>query len=129
MVVLFDGHCALCHGFVRFVLKADRGGVFRFAGLDSETGRGLRAEFGVPPGESDTVVVVADGRAYVRSDAVVAVAARLPWPWRALGWTARVPRAWREAGYRWVARNRFRWRPRLDACPVPPPAWRERFLP
>ncbi|MFN2371709.1 MAG: thiol-disulfide oxidoreductase DCC family protein [Candidatus Krumholzibacteriia bacterium] len=111
------------------MLRLDRGGVFRFAALESAAGRKLRAEYGLPPGESDTVVVIADGRAFVRSDAVVAVAARLPWPWRALRWAARVPRAWREAGYRWVAHRRFRWRRRLDACPVPPPAWRDRFLP
>lgn len=127
-VILFDGHCALCHGFVRFVLRRDREGVFRFAALESEAGRALRAEHGLPPGDSDTVVVIADGRAFLRSDAVVAVAARLAWPWRALRWTAWVPRAWREAAYRWVARRRFRWRPRMETCPVPPPAWRDRFL-
>ena len=127
-IILFDGHCALCHGFVRGVLRADRSGVFRFAALESERGRRLRAGSGLPPGEVDTVVLIDGGRALVRSDAVLAVCAELPWPWRALKHTAWVPRAWRDAVYGWVARNRFRWRRRLDHCPLPPAEHRERFL-
>ncbi len=127
-VVLFDGHCALCHGFVRGVLWVDREGVFRFAALESDSGRRLRAQCGLPPGEIDTLVVVAAGRAFVRSDAVLAVCAGLPWPWRALKFTAWVPPAWRDRVYGLVARNRFRFRRRLDTCPLPPAEIRDRFL-
>ena len=127
-IILFDGHCALCHGLVRGVLRVDRNGVFRFAALESETGRRLRGEFGLPPGEVDTVVLLVGGRALSRSDAVIAVCSELPWPWRALKHTAWLPRAWRDGVYGWVARHRFRVRRRLDQCPLPAAEHRERFL-
>ncbi len=113
---------------MRLVLRRDRDRVFRFAPLDSAAGRGLRLDHGLPTGDGNTVVVVTGGRALVRSDAVLAVFAALPWPWRALRWTAFIPRPVRDASYDFVARRRFRLRRRLAACPLPPPADRDRFL-
>ena len=127
-VILFDGRCALCHGFVRFVLRHDRRGACRFAPLRSEAGRRLRQRHGLPPEADETVVVIADGQALTRSDAVLAVFAVLPPPWRALRRLAVVPHGLRDAVYRAVARLRFRLHRRLDACPAPPPEMRDRFL-
>jgi predicted DCC family thiol-disulfide oxidoreductase YuxK len=62
---------------------------------------------------ADALIVVADGRAYVRSDAALAVVARLNAPWPALDVLRFVPRALRDAAYDTVARNRYRWFGRL----------------
>lgn len=130
-LVLFDGTCALCDGFVRFVIARDPDGRFRFAPLQGETGRRACTAAGLtPPGGAgpDTVVVLEDGVARVRSDAVLAIAARLPFPWPILTVGRWVPRSLRDALYRWVARHRHRWFGRSSACPVPDPGIRGRFL-
>lgn len=130
-LVLFDGECRLCNGFVRSVIARDHGARFRFAPLQGTTGRQACAAAGLAFPEDakpDTIVVVEDATAWVRSDAVLAIAARLPFPWPILTLGRVVPRSLRDALYRWVARNRHRWFGRTASCPVPDPGIRRRFL-
>lgn len=129
-VVLFDGVCPLCHAVVRRVARHDAGGRYRFAPLDSEVGRRLLAGAGREPedGSPGTVVLVEGDRVWERSDAVLRIAAGLDAPWRWLAALRGVPRPLRDAAYDAVARRRHRWFGRLDACPVPPPELRDRFL-
>lgn len=127
-VLLFDGVCNLCHGSVRFVLDRDRHARFRFAPLQSELGRALLARHGLDPDALDTMVLVDADGAHARSDGFVRLVRGLGAPWSALALLAIVPRAIRDTAYDWVARNRYRWFGRKDACPMPRPEWRERFL-
>ena len=129
-VVLFDGVCPLCQAAVRWIARHDTEGRFRFAPLDSAVGRALLAQAGARStrAEPETVVLVEDRRAWERSDAILRVAADLGAPWRWLVPLRLVPRALRDAVYGLVARRRHRWFGRLDACPLPPPEIRDRFL-
>jgi predicted DCC family thiol-disulfide oxidoreductase YuxK len=127
-IVLFDGVCNLCNASVRFIAERDPHGRFRFAALQSDTGRRLLEEHGLDAGELSTVVVVADGRAYTRSDAALRVARGLGRGWPALGALRIVPRLVRDAAYGVVARNRYRWFGRKDECMIPTPEMRARFL-
>lgn len=128
-IVLFDGECAFCAASVQFVLRRDPGGLFRFAPLQSALGRDLCARHGVDPEALDTFVLVTRDGAFVRSDAALAVARELGAPWRVLAALGRlVPRPLRDWAYGVVARNRYRWFGRRDACLVPPDDARSRFL-
>jgi len=130
-VILFDGVCSLCSASVRFIVRNDPDARFRFASLQGDTGRRLCADHGVEaPAEAapDSIVLLEDGRALVRSDAALAIAARLRFPWRLLGALRIVPRPLRDWAYRSVARNRYRWFGRTEACMVPTPELRSRFI-
>ena len=126
-ILLFDGVCNICDRSVQFVLDHDAAGAVRFASLQSRVGRELLAAHGVPP-ETDSVVLIADGQAHVRSDAALATAARLDAPWRWLAAARIVPRPVRDAVYDWIARNRTRWFGTREACRIPTPDVRARFL-
>jgi predicted DCC family thiol-disulfide oxidoreductase YuxK len=126
--ILFDGVCNLCNASVRFVLRRDPHARFRFAALQSEAGRRLLEEHRLPADELSTVVVVADGRAYTRSDAALRIARGLGGAWPALGALRVVPRPLRDRAYGVVARNRYRWFGRREECMLPTPELRERFL-
>jgi predicted DCC family thiol-disulfide oxidoreductase YuxK len=127
-IVLFDGVCNLCHAAVRFILAREREARFRFASLESETGRDLTTE-GIREGTSaDSMILVEDGSTYARSEAAIRIAARLSLPWRALGVLRVVPRPVRDGAYDLVARNRYRWFGRKDFCPMPDEDIRDRFL-
>jgi predicted DCC family thiol-disulfide oxidoreductase YuxK len=127
-IILFDGVCNLCHAAVRFILAHDRDSVFRFAPLESPTGREIIGD-GLADGRSvDSVILVQDGATYVRSDAVIRIFAQLGLPWRALGVLRIVPRPLREAAYQFIAPNRYRWFGRKDICPRPDGEFRDRFL-
>lgn len=114
-VILYDGVCVLCSGWVRFVARRDTARRFRFTPIQSPYGRRLAGRLGIDPDEPDTNALVLGGRAYRRSDAAIAVLAALP-GW---GWTRSLrlaPRGLRDAVYGLVARNRYRIFGRHDAC-------------
>lgn len=127
-VVLFDGVCNLCHGAVRFLLERDPAARLRFASLQSDVGRALLAERGLDADALDTIVYVDADGAHLRSDAALRIVRDLGPPWSWLRVLAALPRPLRDAGYDFVARNRYRWFGKKDACPVPRPEWSARFL-
>ncbi len=127
-LLLFDGVCNLCDRSVQFVLDHEPAGSIRFASLQSDVGRETLAAYGLDTDDIDSVVFVDRGRAYIQSDAALAVAARLRAPWRWLVLGRAVPRPARDAAYGWIARNRYRWFGTRDACRVPTPQTRARFL-
>jgi predicted DCC family thiol-disulfide oxidoreductase YuxK len=127
-VVLFDGVCNLCNGFVQFVIPRDPAGYFRFAALQSRAAARLMTDAGVVLPGGDSVVLIADGRAFTRSAAVLHIARRLRWPWPLASALIVIPRPIRDAIYDVVARNRVRWFGQRESCMVPGPGLRERFL-
>jgi predicted DCC family thiol-disulfide oxidoreductase YuxK len=127
-VVLFDGVCNLCNGFVAFVIPRDPRGRIRFAALQSDAARRLMAQTGVTAGGADSIVLVEGQRAFVRSDAALRIARHLRFPWPILYGLVVVPRPLRDWIYDIVARNRFRWFGRRDVCMLPGPDTKDRFL-
>jgi predicted DCC family thiol-disulfide oxidoreductase YuxK len=127
-LVLYDGVCALCNGVVRFIIAHDPRGVFRFAPLQSDLGRTWQERSGLPPEDLDTVILVQDGHAHVRSVAVFKILRELPTVWRVLMVFRVLPSFVNDAVYRLIARWRYRVFGRYDVCPLPPPEVRHRFL-
>ncbi len=126
--MLFDGVCNLCNGSVLFVIDRDPAGHFQFAPLQSDPGRQLLQRHGYAGADLSSIVLVDGGRLYTRSTAALRIARRLTWPWRLLHALIVVPRPVRDAVYGLIARNRYRWFGREEACRIPTPELRHRFL-
>jgi predicted DCC family thiol-disulfide oxidoreductase YuxK len=121
-LIVYDGVCVLCSRSMRFVATRDTARRFRFVPLQSPYGAVLAARFRISTENPDTYIAIIDGVARFRSDATLAILARLPgWRWTRLFRV--IPRPIRDACYTLVARNRYRWFGRFDACPLPPPAF------
>ncbi len=127
-IVLYDGVCGFCNQSVQLILRNDRRGRFRFAALQSEVGQALLRRHGLPTDDFDTFVLVEDGRAYLRSAGALRVARGMDGAWKLLSALTIVPRPVRDFFYDLFARNRYRMFGRLDACMLPPPEVRSRFL-
>jgi predicted DCC family thiol-disulfide oxidoreductase YuxK len=127
-VVLFDGVCNLCNGFVQFVIPRDPAGYFRFAALNSEAAARVLSTARHDGPIVDSMVLVEDGAAYVRSAAALRIARRLGFPWVLAYGLMIVPRPLRDAIYDLVARRRYGWFGRRETCMVPGPGVRDRFL-
>lgn len=132
-LVLYDGVCGLCDRFVRFLIRVDRRDRLRFAALQSPLGMGILSASGRSGPALATVVVVADhgtsaARLLDRSDAALFAIAAAGGSWRAATVLRVVPRFLRDAIYSLVARSRYRIFGRFDACPLPSPATRAKFL-
>jgi predicted DCC family thiol-disulfide oxidoreductase YuxK len=129
-VVLFDGVCNLCNRSVLFLIDHDPAAKFRFAAQQSPVGQELLAQFGVPTSAetADSIVLIESGRAFRDSTAVLRIVAGLGGPWRLLGGLRIVPRPIRDLAYRFLATHRYRWFGRTEACRIPTPELRSRFL-
>jgi len=139
-IVLFDGVCNFCNATIQFVIDRERTPALRFAPLQSELAKGLLERvFGLDEatrllrgvsgeGDPDSVVLIEDGHGFTHSTAAVRLARHLRAPYRWLAALVVVPRVIRDAAYRWIGRNRYRWFGKTETCRVPTPALRARFL-
>lgn len=127
-ILLFDGVCNLCNGFVQFILLRDPQGLFQFASLQSDVGQLLLDKYGLDSTGLDTVILLKGGRAYTHSDVALEVAPALQGFWQWVAVFRLVPRPVRDAIYNWVARNRYRWFGKQAVCMLPKAEWEGRFL-
>ena len=128
-VIVFDGVCVLCSRWVGFLLKRDRGRVFRFAAMQGPSGRDLLRRAGLDPDDPSSFIVVEAGAVRKQTDAIAAVLKRLHAPWPAVGGLMLLaPRGLRDWLYFRIARNRYRLFGRKDACYLPAPEEKARFL-
>ncbi len=132
-LLLYDGTCGLCNGIVRAVLSRDRLGVFHFASLQSAAGGEVLSRFGGYSGDLNTFVAIVNYRSpsaacLTKARAAIFVLTTLGWPWRAAALPGLLPRTVLDPVYDLVARNRYRFFPRVERCLVPRPEHRDRFL-
>ena len=132
-IVLYDGVCGLCNRLVQFILKYDSHDRFRFASLQSEFAQTLMIRHGVDPHDLDTVYVVKsfaqpDEALLARSDAILNMLKNLGGIWSLAGVGRVLPRGFRDAVYKLVARNRYRVFGKHESCMLPEPKHRAKFL-
>jgi predicted DCC family thiol-disulfide oxidoreductase YuxK len=133
ILFVYDGVCAMCNGIVKFLLARDREDRFRFVALQSDLGRAIVSARGGDPDQLSTVyVITAPGRAgevvRVRGRAGLHAVIALGGGWKLLNAFRILPTFLLDLGYRLIARLRYRFAGRLDACPVPAPEHRHKFL-
>jgi predicted DCC family thiol-disulfide oxidoreductase YuxK len=127
-LVLFDGVCNLCTASVQFIIRHDRAAIFYFAPLQSEIGREICQSQGLDPVDVQTFVLISRGRMLVRSDAAIEAISRFGGAWKFVRIFRLIPRVVRDWIYSTIARNRYRWFGRTDACMIPTPDVKVRFL-
>ena len=128
-IIVYDGHCALCSGWARFVLKHDRERKFRLLPAQSDLGRALYVHYGLDPQDYETNILIADGRAWFKSEGSIRMAEGLGFPWSMAGIFRVMPVRSRDALYQFVARNRLRVFGRRAVCYRSEPGNEDRFLP
>jgi predicted DCC family thiol-disulfide oxidoreductase YuxK len=127
-IVLFDGTCAFCERAVIFIATRDPAGYFRFGASQSPEAAALLAPLGLTRDTARSIILLEDGRAYLRSTASLRIAARLTFPWSLAGVLLLVPAPIRDAAYRVVAAIRHRVAGPSNACEIPPPEIRARMI-
>lgn len=134
-LVLYDGVCALCNTTVKFLLKIDSDGLFAYAPLQGDTAENVFAKYPEADSDSQSVIVMqrkepATFIFHYRSDAFLAILGELGGIWRVTASILRlIPRSLRDRIYDIIATYRYRWFGKYEACPLPPPEVRDRFLP
>lgn len=128
-VILFDGVCNLCNNSVQFIIKRDRKDVFRYAALQSEIGQKLVSERNIDTSKVDSIILIEPGVAfYTKSDAALEIGRSFGGAWTMLAVFNLIPSSLRNIVYDFVAKNRYRWFGRKDACMIPTPELKAKFL-
>lgn len=126
-VILFDGVCNLCNGSVLFIIKRDPQAKFRFASLQSDFGRQQLLKFNRSATLESVLLIEAD-KLYDKSTAALKIASKLSGLWPLLSIFRVVPKSWRDGVYTWIARNRYQWFGKREACMIPTPELKSRFI-
>ena len=132
-IVFYDGVCGLCNRLVRFVLRRDPGGRFRFASLQSGFAREVLPPRGKDPSRLDTLHLLLDPggpgeRVLSKGRAALEVLRILGGPWKLVSLLRVLPTRLVDFGYDQIARRRYRWFGRHETCPLPDPRHRDRFI-
>lgn len=127
-IIIFDGYCALCSGWARFVLRHDRDGGYRLLTAQSPLGRALYVHYGLHPDDYETNILLADGRAWFKSEGCIRMAEGLGWPWSLAACFRIFPLGLRDRLYALIARHRLRIFGKRDTCFMPEHRHADRFL-
>jgi predicted DCC family thiol-disulfide oxidoreductase YuxK len=127
-IIVFDGDCALCSGWVQFALKHDKTQRYRFLAAQSPLRVAIYRHYGLSPTNYETNILIKDGVALFKAEGTLQMIAGLGFPWSLVNVFRVFPRSSRDAGYELIARNRLRWFGRRPTCFVPSPRYSGRFL-
>jgi predicted DCC family thiol-disulfide oxidoreductase YuxK len=128
LIILFDGVCNLCNGFVQFVIKRDPHARFKFAALQSDAAVELLLTHQIDPKELSSVIFIVNKTVYTQSDAALKIAQNLGSAWPLAASLLMIPKFIRNAIYHFIAKNRYRWFGKTDQCMMPNPRFENRFF-
>lgn len=123
-IMVYDGVCILCNGYVKWLLRHDTKERFRYITMQSVPQ--LYAQ--LPSDDSDTVLLITDGQVYTHSDVALTMMRKLGGLWPILSVLLLVPRFLRDGVYRIIAAHRYRWFGKSDTCLLPDPSKQHLFL-
>ena len=118
-VMVYDGYCNLCSGWARFTTRHPITPPFTLVAMQSDAGRAMLREQGIDPENPATFLLIDHGRVLTDSDGAIHVMASVGGAWRLVQALRVVPKVWRDALYRVLARHRYRWFGRRETCYLP----------
>lgn len=123
---VYDGDCALCSRFVRFLVANDPAGRFALATAQSETGRAIYVAENLDPDAMETALLRIGGRVYRNLDVFTESLVAFGGIWKAAMILRLLPQPVSDWLYRRVANNRKRFQG--SSCPLPTPEIKARLL-
>ena len=128
-IILFDGVCNLCDSSVQFIIKNDKNDVFRFVAIQSELGQQIIKYLGINTSKTDSIILYEPGIAYYfKADAALRIAKELR-SWYSILYTfIYVPNFIKNGVYDFIAKNRYKWYGKKEACMIPTPELKAKFL-
>lgn len=128
-LILFDGVCNLCNASVQYVIKRDKNNVFMFAALQSTIGQQLIKEFNIDTEKTDSILLYNPEKGIdYKSTAALKVAVKLGFPINLMAVFFIIPVFIRNWVYDYIAKNRYTWYGKKDACMIPTPELKSKFL-
>ena len=127
-ILLFDGYCNFCSSTVQFIFEHEKNNHLYFASLQSETGIALLKQYNIDPSKTDSLVLIENNKAYIKSSAALRITKYLRNLYPTLFGFTIIPAFLRNVVYDYIARNRYKWFGKSDNCMIPDKELAKRFL-
>jgi predicted DCC family thiol-disulfide oxidoreductase YuxK len=129
-LILFDGVCNLCNASINYIIKHDKNNAFMFAPLQGNTGKEIIKYFEVDTSKTDSILLYSSDKKSlkIKSTAALAIASKLGFPRNLLVAFYIIPSFIRNWVYNYIAKNRYIWYGKKDACMIPTPELKAKFL-
>jgi predicted DCC family thiol-disulfide oxidoreductase YuxK len=127
-IVLFDGVCNLCNAAILFIIKRDKNNRFKFAPLESDTGKELLSMHQIDSSKIDSIVLISGDSAFAKAGAALRISKHLTGLWPLLYSLVIIPRCISDGVYDFIARNRYKWFGKKESCMIPTPELKSKFL-
>lgn len=128
-LILFDGVCNLCNGFINKIIKKDKKDTFVFASLQSDIGIKIRKQLGIDTTKLESIILYEPGVAYdLKSTAALEIMKDFGglYTLTRIGYV--LPVQLRDSIYDIIAKNRYKWFGKQDSCMIPTPELKAKFL-
>lgn len=127
-LVLYDGVCKFCNSSIQFILDHERNQKLSFTPLQSDLGQSLLQQHGLASDYTDSLIYISNGQMLTHSSAAFRIASFLKFPWQWISIFRIFPVFITDFFYNLVAKHRYRIMGQADACMVPTPSTKGRFL-
>lgn len=127
-VLLFDGYCNFCSSTVQFIFEHEKNNRLYFASLQSETGRELLKHYAIDPEKTDSLVLIENNKAYIKSSAALRLTRHLKALYPLLFGLIIIPPFLRNLVYDYIAKHRYKWFGKSESCMLPDKHLATRFL-
>ncbi len=127
-IILFDGVCNFCNATVNYILKHDKEKLFLFSPQQSEKGKELLIRYGRQDTDLNALIFIDENELLEGMDAAIGISKYLKGFPSFFYLLRYLPRGVTHAAYALVARNRYRWFGKREACRLPRPGEQHRFL-
>lgn len=128
-IIIFDGVCNLCNSSITKVINHDKQNQYVFTSLQGDAGKKLTKERGIDTDLVDSIILIEPGVAYyTKSTAALKVIKSFGGLYSLFGIFEYLPESIRDAVYDYVAKNRYKWYGKKEACMIPTPELKDKFL-
>ena len=128
-IILFDGVCNLCDASVQFIIKHDKKDVFRFVAIQSEMGQNIIQYLGIDTSKTDSIILYEPDIAYYfKAEAALRIARELNSWHKILYLFIIIPDFMKNSVYNFIAKNRYKWYGKKEACMLPTTELKGKFL-
>ncbi|MFT4612307.1 MAG: putative DCC family thiol-disulfide oxidoreductase YuxK [Glaciecola sp.] len=128
-LILFDGVCNLCSSTIQYVIKHDKKNLFMFAPLESTIGQNIIKAYNIDTEKTDSILLYSNENGLsAKSTAAMRIAKGLSFPRNLISIFFIIPTFIRNWVYDYIAKNRYKWYGKKEACMIPTPELKSKFL-
>ena len=128
-ILIFDGVCNFCNGFVDSIIDRDPKKKIKFAASQSEMGKKLLKKYKISNQKVRESIIFIEGETYTtKSTAFFHILKHLKFPYFLLYGIMIIPSFIRDPIYEYIERNRYKWFGKRTTCRIPTKEFKDRFL-